>query len=732
MAKQDYSRAFLEFRNAVQADPASAEAYFQLALASLANKDARNAEVWLRKATELDPKHRDAQVKLAELLSTGHYRERVDESARRVREVLAVTPSDVEAANILAGAEWRLGQREQAEARLVKAIEESPKNLGTHFSLIRLKLAGRDYAEAEKLLTKLASAHPGQPAVFLAVGAFYAFRGRSEEAADALRKALAIEPSNGLVLVSLAGLEQQAGRLEEAGQLYQRAAQLNDPQYKHLHAFFLLNSGRADAALAELETLAKAEPDNRGARSRLVAAYLATGRKQRAEAVLNEALKLHRHDADALLQRGQMRIRAGEWDQAEADLTTVVGFHPGSAPAHYLMSKIHQQRGRLRRQREELGEAIRLDPELLAPRIELAQILTFSGSAREALDLLDAAPPSQRSSLPVAVQRNWAHLARSDAKAAAKGIQEGLASVRGSSAHRPIEGLLKLQEGLLKAAQQDWTGARTSLGAALDIHPGNVSILKAIQQSYDGQQQRVAGLKVLREYARRNPGAAAVQLYVGELCLESADLPGAREALDAAKAADPQSVPVEWSLARLELAESQPGKARQRLETLVAANPKDGTAYLLLGDLEERQGDAARAIGHYRRAAALQEGNPIALNNLAYLLAESNKAEEALAFAEKARDIAPDHPAIQDTVGWVYFRKGVYSQAITHLERAVNGEPTLARKCRLGLAYLQGGDRKRGQETIVAALREEGSQANTKLGPRLSYEVASALSGAQQ
>src|SRR6185312_2332462 len=65
LAKKDYSRAILEFRNAAKEMPKDAEPYYQIGLASMAAGDGPGAIQAFHKATELNPKHSGAQLKLA-------------------------------------------------------------------------------------------------------------------------------------------------------------------------------------------------------------------------------------------------------------------------------------------------------------------------------------------------------------------------------------------------------------------------------------------------------------------------------------------------------------------------------------------------------------------------------------------------------------------------------------------------------------------------------------------
>src|SRR5258708_34911514 len=70
LEQKDYSRAILEFRNAMNVLPKDAEPYYQIALAYLETRNYANAVVALQKALALNPKHAGAGLKLAALMTT--------------------------------------------------------------------------------------------------------------------------------------------------------------------------------------------------------------------------------------------------------------------------------------------------------------------------------------------------------------------------------------------------------------------------------------------------------------------------------------------------------------------------------------------------------------------------------------------------------------------------------------------------------------------------------------
>jgi tetratricopeptide (TPR) repeat protein len=89
----------------------------------------------------------------------------------------------------------------------------------------------------------------------------------------------------------------------------------------------------------------------------------------------------------------------------------------------------------------------------------------------------------------------------------------------------------------------------------------------------------------------------------------------------------------------------------------------------------------------------VDSSNLIALNNLSTELT-SDSPDEALGFAQRAFDLAPGNPAVQDTLGWIYCRKGFYRVAAQHLQEAMAKEPNPRRQLHLGLSYIKTGDYK--------------------------------------
>jgi putative PEP-CTERM system TPR-repeat lipoprotein len=709
--KKDYARATLEFKNATVALPKEAEGYYQLGLANLALGEFPQARRALEQSIKLNPKHTGAQLKLAEMMTTSRRKETVAEAEKHLEQVISRLPDDTEALEALAMAEWRLGKADQAESHLAEAIENAPQDIKPVLALVRVKLSQRDVPAAEKILQDAATKAPS-PIMLYALGQFYLGTRRLAQAEHQFRLVLNADPKNGAVLVSLGELLAVTNKQAEAEDLFKRASALPEPTYRSAYATYLFRSGKRDIAIKEFEDLAKKNPSDRSVRNLLVAAYQEVGRSADAERLWREALKKNAKDIDALLQRSRYYIDAGKSEEARNDLGTVLQFEPESTTAHFLLAKVYQQQGAVMQQKQELDTAIRTRPDFLGARIELAKLLIGTKAAGAALEILDQAPALQRVLLPVVVFRSWALLALGRKAEARKGIDAAIATV-------PNRQILLL-DATYRLNDNDPAGARKSIETSLKQNAEDLAALELLVDSYAAQKQLPAAVQALREFSDKNPKSAVSRYSLGQTLLRTGNRQQARLAFEAATMIRPTFVPADLALAELDIREEKFDSARTRLAAVVKSNPMSARAHLLLGIANIQQQRPAEAVQNYRKAVELDASNPVALNNLAYALASSGDSlDEALKLAQRAQEIAPDHPQFQDTLGWILYSKGLHAMAIKQLEKAAARHPSAPVKLHLGLAYIKVGDETRGQLLIAEAL-----SADAKLSQSIEYQQA--------
>ena len=716
LVKKDYPRAILQFRNAIQVAPRDAEAHYELALAYLGLGATREAVVALNKAGEFDPKHLPTQLKLAELMATSNRKPDVEDARKRVEGVLATTPDDAEALTTLALTKLRLGEPQNAEQDLIRALQAAPTNLKSSMLLASVKLSQKDMAGAEQVMKEAVSKNPKSKEAVMALGRLYRMLRRNPDAEGQFQRAIQIDPKDGAPLIELGAVQMASGRKDLAEQTYRKAAALPASEYKTTHAQFLLSEGRTDEAIAELKDLTAKDAKNRETRNLLVGVYVATNKLPEATKILSDVLAKNAKDVDALFGRARIRVMAAQYADAQKDLTTVLNFRPDMAQAHHLLAKVLQAQGSMGAYRQELEEAIRKNPQYLNARLEMASVLINSNAAQAALDLMDQTPEAQKNNALVMVQRNGALMGLGRWDDVAKGIEAGLKIGRAPD--------LLIQEAILKMQRKDPGGARKSVEEALTLTPENVRALAILLATYRAQAQTEAGIRKLQEHAARYPKSAPVQQYMGVVFLASGKRAEARAAFGAAKAANPNDAEIDLRLAQLDLMEKKPEDARKTLSAVIGKNDANNPAHLMLAEIEWQAGNSTAAIAQYRKVLERDSRNIQALNGLAYLLAdEANQPDEALKYAQQAKELAPYDPAVDDTIGWVYYCKGLYPQAAERLEAAVAKEPNARRKYHLAMTYFKSGDRPRGSAQLNQALKMDSTLPEAATALQMAAEM---------
>ena len=154
----------------------------------------------------------------------------------------------------------------------------------------------------------------------------------------------------------------------------------------------------------------------------------------------------------------------------------------------------------------------------------------------------------------------------------------------------------------------------------------------------------------------------------------------------------------------------------------------DGMQFDPVGELELKAGRADKALELFRSALKLDPANAMAGNDAAWLLAERAAPadlDEALKLARTVTANAPDYVDAQDTLGWVYYRRADYVNAITTLRKAKTLAPArLDIAAKLGLAYAKAGRKAEAAVELKRALSATGPIPNRAELERVLAEVS--------
>ena len=258
LAKKEYLRALLEFRNASSVMPNNAEPYYQMGLAYLESRDLANAVRAFNKAIALNPKHPGAQLKLSELMASTRDEKLINEAVSRIKDVFGPSPADPEAIQALAIAEWKLGKPAEAAERLEQALKKFPPDLQSSQTLARMKMSQNDWNGAEEVLKKAVENAPKSSVAVVGARRVLCLTSISSTKAEASSEQIGAARSDKRRCPggSGAGSRQPAKKLDAAEQILPTGIRsIRQRPHKPLHAMFLYQIGRREDAVAELSRL---------------------------------------------------------------------------------------------------------------------------------------------------------------------------------------------------------------------------------------------------------------------------------------------------------------------------------------------------------------------------------------------------------------------------------------------------------------------------------------------
>lgn len=117
--------------------------------------------------------------------------------------------------------------------------------------------------------------------------------------------------------------------------------------------------------------------------------------------------------------------------------------------------------------------------------------------------------------------------------------------------------------------------------------------------------------------------------------------------------------------------EGRNDEASTLLNSAIGAFPNNIQLLFLRSVLSQNLNDLVLMETDLRKIIQIDPSNPVAYNSLGYWLADrTDRHEEAYELIKRAIELAPNDPAIIDSLGWVQYRLGMYEEARKNLDRA--------------------------------------------------------------
>lgn len=732
LKEKKFQEASLEFRSALQIDDKLADAHWGLANAYEGLQRYQEAFDEMRQTAELDPNNLDVRVRLGNYYLVGSKQSpaAIAEAERLAKQVLEKDPNHIEGHILMGSVLFAQDKKTEAFAELNRAVDLNPQRVESYLSLARFYVQTKDMATAEATYQRAISVSGGSALAHYEYGKFLVWNNRLDVAEAQFQSAVQAEPANREARFILASFYLVNKRLDKAEEAYKALAEIDKdkPEGRSVLADFYSSTGRLDEAIAIYKEVVAKSPDYTPARYRLAEIMLNRGDLAGAKSEVEGVLKNDATDRQAIILRARIAMHSGQTSDlklAIEDLREVLRQEPNSRAGLFFMAEANFRLGQIEQARVFAGDLERNYPEYLPAKLMQVQINLSSGDAKSALQL--AAQLQER-------------LSKSGPDRDTSPQMLAELKVKTLIAH----GSAALQLRDTKTARQDFTAARDAAPTSADIHVNlavvalaegktdegigfynsalaidgaHFNALRGLTNIYAAQKRTDQAHARLDQAIGSQPNNASLHFLKGRVYGFEMNAQGAESEFRRALEIDGNYLAAYSALAALFVNTNQQQRAIEEYRRIVERRPDNPAIYTLIGMLEMNAQNIDAAIDNYRKALAQDQNSIFAANNLAWLYAVHGKGnmDEAVRLAQSAVQANPEVPSFVDTLGWVYYKKGLYGPAAEQLKKAVavdesaarrnNSTPSPTYRYHLGVALAAKGEKAAARREIESALR---------------------------
>jgi cellulose synthase operon protein C len=701
-----YPEAIIYYGQALQVDSRYAEAHYKLAQCHVRLGSWTSAFRELSRTVELQPENWTAQLQLAEISLRGG---KPQDAKDRVLLILGRNPKNADAQIVLSASDAALGDAKTALQEAKDATQMAPDKPGGFLHLALLQARSGNFAQAEASLKKASSLDSTTITSIMTLGNFYEQQHRWGEAAAEFQSAMARAPKNPVPRAALATVYLNQGQDSQAEKILAEAKEQlkDDPAaYRMLGDFYL---GREDnaKALAEFAALSAEHPKDAQVQKSYIQLLVLNRSIDEAFARNEDLLKRAPQDVEAMALKGEIQLRQGKVDESTKTLQTALHISSDNAFAHYQLGLALQKKGKDQQAESELREAVRLNPSLSEAWRALGenalQRADWPGLHNIATQLKKVAPRFPEGYLFDATAR-----ANQNDIASAEGDLTQLITLAPNNAL----GYVKL--GQLRIVQKRLNEALYRQGRSHD--PQSLEALRGLVDINFRRNKPDDAVRLIQTELDRNPNSSPLYVLQAQALLHIKRPSDAEHALERAVQLDTQNSNAVSLLAELQEARGARDQAILTFQHAIELSPNNASLQVALGTLQEAVGNWQLAQTTYQKALSMQPENPLAANNLAYIMLEhGGSANLALNLAQTARRGLPDSPNTADTLGWAYYQNGAYSVAAPLFAEAVKKmSDNVDYRYHLGLTYqkLNDNDRARAQFEKIIGLNPKSPAAD--------------------
>ncbi|HEY3148138.1 MAG TPA: XrtA/PEP-CTERM system TPR-repeat protein PrsT, partial [Dongiaceae bacterium] len=682
---------------AIAKAPTSSEAWLLKGDIVRAQGDFDGALVAYRKAIEIDPRNLIAHyATVALLIEQG----KSDEADKQLATLQKVAPQSPQTRYLQALIAYRKQDYAAARDAIMQYLRIVPDEPVALLLSARVNYALQSYQQVSADLRKVLQQVPNQPTARRLLVQTHLRMGQPDKALEAIAPLLAEQNLDADTLALIAEVYAQNGDIAKASLYFEMAAKAdpkNTSRRTDLALAHLSGQGNTDRAFRELEEAAAADSGIRGD----VALLVAKVQQGNFDAALTAVAALEKKQPDDPLPhtlRGSILLAKGDVSGARKSFEEALAKDPAYFPAAGNLARLDFADKKPDDAKKRFEAVLAKDPKNIEALLGIAVLGAATGaSSDEVAKLIGkaiAADPtsetarlalirhyinSKKPTLAVSaaqealvIQPDSPAILDAAARAylAAGNTQQTATTIAKLAKLQPTSPEVLVRTAELQVTTKDTAGALENLRKALAIKPDFVEAQRMmIALSLDASRPEDA-IVVARQMQIQRPKDPEGFIIEG-------DIRAHQKAWNKAATAYRNGLTHRDSTdlaVRLHVAlrfGARDADAEKFAASWLKSHPDDFVFRTYIADVVMVQKDYAAAAAQYRTILEQHPNDVHVLNNLAWILGEQ-KDPKAVEYAEQAVRLAPDNPAVLDTLGTLLADSGNPKRGIELLNKAVS------------------------------------------------------------
>ena len=690
------AEAVLEYRNALKIDARAGEVRRKLAEVLLKRGELPAALGEYVRAADLLPADRAVQLKAGNLLLLAG---RFDDAKARAEKILEQAPRDVDAQTLLANSYAGLKDLDAAVSQIEEALKIAPDRSGSYSNLGALELSRGKQDAAEAAFLKAVELAPNSVPAHLALGTFYWLTTRTSAAEASFKKALGVAPRDPLANRAMASFYLASNRRQDAEVHLRTVYEVTKaPAAAFALADFYATADNNAAAKAVLEPLLNDPRAATAASVGLASLDFHIGRHDEAYRRLTAVLANDPNNLQAMLVKTSLLMADRKIEDALVVAAAAAEHHPDSTPALFMLGRVQAVRKQPDAAIAAFQAVLRLNPRASEAKVALANLTLAQGKPETSIGFAQEVLANEPANADAQLVFVRGLLMNGQVERADPELKRLVARYPNSAA-------VRTQMGMFYGHKRDIKAARAEFERALAIDPDAVEAVGGLVAidlaAHDFGKARAR----VDERVATKPTAPLLAL-AARTYAASGDLAAAERFLRQSIDMDPMYFASYEALGQLYVVQGKLDAALAEFDAVAHRSPKSVGPLTMAGMIVLTKGDIAGARSRFERVMQIDPEAAVAANNLAWIYAENDgNLDVAMNLAQTAQRRLPDVAAVNDTLGFIYYKKNLASLAISTLKVGAQKDPGNAQvQYHLGLAYASAGETAQAKHSLGRAL----------------------------